>query len=55
MFHLVNLLSNMFGVLKMADRLMVDPLKQAMLDRMGSDWPSTLEEWVARQEFYEEW
>lgn len=43
----------MSGVLKLADRLLVEPLKQAILTRIRLDWPLTLEEWDARREFYQ--
>jgi len=33
---------NMSGVLNMAERLMMDPLKQTIFTRIRLDWPSTL-------------
>ena len=42
----------MFGVLKLADKFMVEPLKEIILSHIRLDWPKTLPEWDERQEKY---
>jgi len=42
----------MFGVLKLADKFMVEPLKEIILSHIRLDWPKSLKEWDQRQMEY---
>jgi hypothetical protein len=42
----------MFGVLKLADKFMVEPLKEIIMCHIRLDWPKSLPEWDQRQEEY---
>ena len=42
----------MFGVLKLADKFMVEPLKELILSHIRLDWPKSLKKWDQRQEKY---
>lgn len=39
----------MFGVLKLADKFMVEPLKEIIMSHIRLDWPKSLPEWDQRQ------
>ncbi|CAA7260994.1 unnamed protein product [Cyclocybe aegerita] len=44
----------MFGVMKLADKFMVDALKQMIVDRLRRDWPRSLKEWDEKQDVWEQ-
>ncbi|RDB19498.1 hypothetical protein Hypma_013601 [Hypsizygus marmoreus] len=42
----------MFGTLKLADKFLIDPLKDTILSYIREDWPQTLQAWDEREALY---
>jgi hypothetical protein len=42
----------MFGALKLADKFLIDPLKDTILSYIREDWPQTLQAWDEREALY---
>jgi hypothetical protein len=43
---------SLYGALKLADRFLIDPLKDMILSHIREDWPQTLQGWDEREALY---